>query len=326
MSKTNIQKERRSTEDDPENIISPDNGHQRNSHNHLSSLGMKQQQNDGDKDGGGGGRGGKLSVQEVNFAVPSQKGAQQHVQEHHGTKSWRLAVFQIVHHKTVQRILCGLLLLDVLILFTELFLLAVYPQCSLIERDCIACCTDNGTSDTSRLLAQQEGDNSDICEVGYANIGQSSCDPHNWEKVHEVENILFAVTVAILSVFMLENIIELIVIGPYTFCRQIWYASDFIVIATSLSLELIFHYANEGAQETLGGFLVFFRLWRFLRISHGLVEVTSELAHQQYDELIEYAQCMESILKKHEIALPQATKQVKRLTSDNDDTISSGYS
>jgi hypothetical protein len=174
LSKKNIQKERRSTEVDPEkNIISPDNGHQRNSHNHLSSVGMKQQHNDGDKDGGGGGCSGKLSVQEVNFVVLSQKGAQQHVQEHHGTKSWRLAVLQIVHHKTVQRILCGLLLLDVLtlllldvlILFTELFLVAAYPQCSLTERDCIACCTDNGTSDTSRLLAQQGGNKTEICEV-----------------------------------------------------------------------------------------------------------------------------------------------------------------
>ena len=102
--------------------------------------------------------------------------------------------------------------------------------------------------------------------------------------------------------------------------------ADFIIIATSLSLELIFHYADENAQETLGGFLVFFRLWRFLRIGHGLVEVTSELTHQQYDELIEYARDMESILKQQEITLPQATKRVKRLTSDNDDTISSGHS
>ncbi|KAG7342511.1 ion transport protein [Nitzschia inconspicua] len=217
------------------------------------------------------------------FTLPSKEGARDHAQQQHGKHSWRVRALHFIHRPTVQRTLMLLLLLDVLILFAELFLLALYPQCHLVERDCIACCPNeqNNNDDTDeRWLATVESSprtssspesqhQSDSCDIGYIDtLGEPSCDDHKWEAVHQAEDTFFGMTVAILSLFLVENIVELMALTPAVFFRHVWYLSDFVIVFTSLTLELVFHWTTQHhTQATLGGSLVFFRLWRFLRIS-----------------------------------------------------------
>ncbi|KAG7363707.1 ion transport protein [Nitzschia inconspicua] len=271
--------------------------------------------------------------------LPSKEGARDHAQQQHGKHSWRVRALHFIHRPTVQRILMLLLLLDVLILFAELFLLALYPQCDLVERDCIACCpnelNNNDVTEDERWLATESSprttsspesqNQSDSCDVGYIDsLGEPSCDDHKWEGVHQAGDTFFGMTVAILSLFLVENIVELLALTPAVFFRHVWYLSDFVIVFTSLALELVFHWTSQQqTQETLGGSLVFFRLWRFLRITHGLVEVTSEWTHQQYNDLIEYAREMEDRLlqqrqrrrQRHSqtASLPPTNKRVIRL-------------
>ena len=47
------------------------------------------------------------------------------------------------------------------------------------------------------------------------------------------------------------------------------------------------------------------RIWRFIRIGHGIVEITNEMAHDEYDGLLAYTEALEKILIEHDIALPE---------------------
>jgi Zn-finger protein len=270
-------------------------------------------------------KGYRLSTNNLNFGIPTNQGTMEHVEEQHGSESWRYRTIVFMHQSWVQRTFAMLLLLDVLVLFTEMYLVATYPPCSTIIQECIACCPysleEAVLGEHLRWLSSENGaivDDSThheaICEEGYNDeIGQPSCDAHKHSAVHTTEDVLFGITVAILSLFLLENIIEMVTIGPLVFFRQMWFVLDVFIVSVSLALELYFHISDSLELETLAGLLIFARLWRFVRIGHGLIEVTSEWTHEQYDEAIEYAQEMEKILRENKLPLPNTTQRAKDL-------------
>jgi hypothetical protein len=214
----------------------------------------------------------------------------------------------------------GLLFLDVLILFVEIFLVASYPPCSIIERDCIACCEAEG-NDRFRILATEEsdleydehGDDHAICEAGFEpDHGEAACDSHKWQGVHTAEAVLFSLTITILSVFLVELHLEMIALGPTIFFRQFFYTLDYLIVTVSFALELFFRFSAEEALQSLVGILVFARVWRFVRIGHGIIEITSELTHHQYQELLQYAESLEAAMNDHDLPLPETSKTVHR--------------
>lgn len=50
--------------------------------------------------------------------------------------------------------------------------------------------------------------------------------------------------------------------------------------------------------------LVVIRIWRFVRIGHGIAEITNEMAHKEYDGLLDYSEQLEDLLKANNIDLP----------------------
>ena len=149
--------------------------------------------------------GGRLSTRNMNFTIPTNQGAQDHAVEKHGAHSWRYKVLKFVHMHTVQILLMSLLLLDVIILFIEIFLLAQFPPCSTIERDAISCCPvqDDHANPTERFLSEEAG----ICDApGSVALEEfpAGCDDHKWHTVHVVEEVLFSLTITILSIFFVE--------------------------------------------------------------------------------------------------------------------------
>ena len=77
-------------------------------------------------------------------------------------------------------------------------------------------------------------------------------------------------------------------------------------------MELTFHFANQDALQAYIGLLIIFRIWRFVRIGHGLVEITAEMTHKQYVTLLEYTEELEEIVKKQGIELPEAASKINR--------------
>jgi hypothetical protein len=250
---------------------------------------------------------------------------QDHVIEEHGTDSWRFHVVQFLHQRKVQYFLLGLLILDVFILFVEVTLLAMYPTCDIIVRDAISCgpAEDgyNSTTIDGRFLAKAE----DICpsnDDDYYLVPQfdypAGCDSHKWKVVHQVEEGLFVMTMIILSCFFVELNVLMVVLQPAVFFRQLFYLMDYVIIGVSLALELFFFLMHEHLSTTLVGMLVVFRSWRYVRISHGIMEVTAELAEQKFGRLLNYTEHLEKILREQGTPLPEDHKVEKLRTQEVD--------
>merc|ERR1712084_29279 len=78
-----------------------------------------------------------------------------------GNDDWRTSTLNFIHQKPVQIFLMSLLILDIIIIFVELFLMIEFPICKLVTRDCIACCGeeehDGGDGHFRRWLASSDG-------------------------------------------------------------------------------------------------------------------------------------------------------------------------
>lgn len=266
---------------------------------------------------------GRLSVHSMNFAVPSNDGAQAHAHEHHGSDSWRYRLLKVLHSHPVQIGIFVILILDVLILFVELSLLAAYPSCQIVVRDAINCCpvipsvdgTEQfleGTNNEGvqhadgavneghrrhfeRFLSESGGHEAEICAHGGGFLeaspqNEAGCDPHKWSSVHAAETALFGVTMAILGLMFMELNLSMVALKPTIFFRQFFYAIDYFVVAVSLVLEATFKSLGDDYLQSLTGALIFFRIWRFVRIAHGIVTVTAEISHQQYESLLTYTE------------------------------------
>ncbi|KAG7367137.1 hypothetical protein IV203_029807 [Nitzschia inconspicua] len=264
-----------------------------------------------------------ISTRDLNFGIPSNMAAQEHAVEIHGIDSMKAVTLRFLHQKWVQMTLLALLLLDVLILLLELLLLGGFPDCRVIVRDCVACCQEShheaAAEGGERQSSGGEDHGEEICEAGYLNTGEASCDEQKWHVVHSLELAMFWTTICILSIFMIEILIEIWALSPSVFFRQCFYTMDFIIVSVSLILELLFHFLSRTWAEELAGFVVFFRLWRFVRIGHGIVEFISELTHEVYEELLEYTAQCEDVIKGHWLKLPETTKRVHKMVDEKDD-------
>lgn len=98
---------------------------------------------------------------------------------------------------------------------------------------------------------------------------------------------------------MVELLALMAAITPCTFFRHFWYALDFFIIAVSLSLEAAFKVIDDDQLATYFGAIVLFRCWRFVRISHGLIEVTTEMTAQKYEKIVKVAEELEELMAEH---------------------------
>jgi len=250
----------------------------------------------------------------MNFGVPSRKSVLDYATAKHDEGSWRIAIHKFFDQKWVQRTLITLLIFDIIFIFVELFLQTEYPMCYVIERDCEACCPEADQS-SGRWLSGG-GSYEPVCPTGYDSTGEAGCDDSKWEIVHETELALHWCTVTILVIFLIENLAEMFVLGPCKFFQQFFLAVDFVVVLASLILQLVIHEMEFGQLATI---LIIFRLWRFVRIGHGIVEVAAELTHDQYEELIEFAKECDKELKAKGIMPPNKSEKVEEILKEGDD-------
>ncbi|KAI7840282.1 hypothetical protein COHA_006064 [Chlorella ohadii] len=96
--------------------------------------------------------------------------------------------------------------------------------------------------------------------------------PH---AVHTTEEVLSWCSIAILCVFTAELVAKLAVFGHRYFTSSWWHMADAVVVITSLTLELTL----RGIAQEVASLLIFFRLWRILRVMHGVAEAM-ELNHE----------------------------------------------
>ena len=97
--------------------------------------------------------------------------------------------------------------------------------------------------------------------------------------VETAEEALSWTSIAILSLFTIEQLVKLAVFGPRYFAH-LWHALDATIIVASLVLEAIL---RGQAGEAAVSLLIVFRLWRLVRVLHS----TTETMVVRYDERIE---------------------------------------
>ena len=274
------------------------------------------------------------------FAIPTTREEHIHVKERHVTDEnpnpWQLRLLTILNSPTVQHIIIGMLLLDVCIIFTELAIDAFYPNCNLIERDAVSCCSPDEeggdshhaagevhrfmTGMASRLLA--EGGNSDahhyaLCKAPLVSTSNpAGCDDHKYPGVHTAHAVLFSFTLVILGLFEVELLLMIYFLGPKKYFSNFLYALDLFIVTVSLVLEVTFRLINEDIMKDLVGILILFRVWRFVRIGHGLVASTFELQEERIDELRHYVQEVEEMVEKGGSELPKERPSILEAESE----------
>ena len=269
----------------------------------------------------------KVSQARLSFAVPTTKEENDHVHERHVTDDnqcpWQCRLLEILNSSIVQRIIIALLLLDVIILFVELALDAFFPGCSIIERDAISCCYPEEGVDSNkvnsnahrqmmtgamRLLAGAEsktGEHHNLCVSPLVETDNpAACDEHKYPGEHIAHEVLFSLTMIILITFEIELLLMVYLLGPKKFFSQVWYVLDLFIVTISLVLELVFAFVHDDIIQDLVGILVLFRVWRFVRIGHGLIVSTFEIQEERIEELKHYVQEMEEIVTQCGRELP----------------------
>mmetsp|Transcript_33262 Transcript_33262/g.54909 ORF Transcript_33262/g.54909 Transcript_33262/m.54909 type:complete len:307 (+) Transcript_33262:85-1005(+) len=250
-------------------------------------------------------QGGNMAIQ-----VPTSADERAHVHETHGEDSWQARILHIIHTDFVEYLLMGLLILDVIILFIELYISAEFPPCTIIERDAISCCmatnaTDAPVDDDHGRWLSGEIEHHDLCEEGAEADYQAACDSHKYPAVHTTHVTLRVTTVVILSIFMIELSILIAACGPRKFFSNFFYVLDLFVVSVSLTLEIVFLTLDESQVELIVGLLILARLWRFVRIGHGIFATTHELASKEHEHHKEYLKKVEKLCKENGIELPE---------------------
>ena len=183
-----------------------------------------------------------------------------------------------------------------------------FPPCHIIERDAISCANistlihisaDDSPHHAAALhYARRLGSSShhSVCSVGLVEThSPAACDAHKWEAAHVAHDILYYISVTILSAFALELCVLLCVLGLH-FARQPLYMLDAAVVATALYLEVCLRRQGHGGE--LAGLLVFARSWRFVRIGHGLSTSVHEAGHKHVEEMKHHIQELEDELSR----------------------------
>ena len=146
-----------------------------------------------------------------------------------------------------------------------------------------------------------------MCEAGYdATNCPAGCDVHKHEAIHSLHNVLFSITIVILGTFMVELLVLIAALGPRSFFSNLFYSIDFGVVLVSLILESFFFHHGAEALQALVGLVVFARCWRFVRIGHGLMEVTHQHAALRHEGMIKYKVQLVALLEEHGIPIPPA--------------------
>eukprot|EP00121_Abeoforma_whisleri_P000475 Awhi_evm1s416 len=193
--------------------------------------------------------------------------------------TWRNKLLHFLHNKWVHYFLMFLLFLDVILVIAGI----------AVEIEFL----DTEIHDLELLLEEliENPDEAATIEEEISEVGNL--------RLEEAEEGLAYASLAILFVFLLENILLMIGLG-HRFFLSFFHVFDFGIVVASIVLEFILQDSPEG------GLLILARTWRFARIAHGFYENT----HNK-DQLAIKRTC-----KKNKLPLSLIEDKLKNSTDD----------
>lgn len=211
------------------------------------------------------------------------------VAERDGPSSWQAKMVRTLQSQDVQIGLIVLLLLDVIFIFTELFIEAEYPTCHTMSQRAVSCCPavplearqlrDHFVvhDEANEKLAYQMGHFAECPSPFVAAPADNGLQCLNNDWAHAMHDWLTLGSLCILSIFLFELLALLAALGSL-FLRSWAYILDLAIISSSLSIMLYVYLARAHgsaagdvmALEELQGFVMLARCWRFVRVGHGI--------------------------------------------------------
>lgn len=191
---------------------------------------------------------------------------------HHGPNSWQAKTLKFLHSSAVELTLDAFLLFDILVLFADMYNEAEHPDCYAVMENA-------------------------VCEGG----SEPTCIEH---EEPDIIDLVDGLSLAVTFIFLVENMMLLVILGFWEFFGNIFHAVDFIVVATSLGLEIAFLVLREDKLATVSGMLVIARLWRFVRLGHGLTTMAVKSEEKTTQNLEERIAELEDLLKKNGVKIP----------------------
>mmetsp|Transcript_35495 Transcript_35495/g.78744 ORF Transcript_35495/g.78744 Transcript_35495/m.78744 type:complete len:267 (+) Transcript_35495:48-848(+) len=118
---------------------------------------------------------------------------------------------------------------------------------------------------------------------------------HEPHEVHIATEVLSWASIGILGIFVVENIIKLLALGP-VYYSHLMHLLDAIIVVASFVLELALRHT---AVQEIGGLLVAARLWRLFRVIHATQEVQENHEMKEAFEAMERELSLEQAKLKH---------------------------
>ena len=238
-----------------------------------------------------------------------------------GPSSWQATVVRVLQSQEVQLALIALLLLDVVVIFGELFIEAEYPLCSKLRQRAYSCCAGDGTTGavalpSAALISHAHhatgGDLLAECAAPLHGVVANHVGCWAEDPPHQMHEWLTIGSLSILAVFEVELLVLIAALGALFF-RSWAYILDLVIITTSLVIMLFVLQARSHARhsgdstmvEELQGLILLGRCWRFVRVGHGI-------ALSMYDALHAAQLQMQAQLEELHIALHQMEGELKR--------------
>ena len=208
----------------------------------------------------------KRSAPHLPYFVLSHQNENEYADKHYGPGTWQCRLLGFIHSHRVQATLLFLLGVEVIGLFASIFLNLEYPRCDIIEKSCIAV-------------------NASSLEVNGACAAE--CIHHQF--VEDAELGLEILSLVVLSIFEIELLCLLLLLGRIFF-YNVAYITDFLVVTVTIALIAS---VQTEVERNLSGLLIFTRVWRFVRVGHGIFTEAMEVREHSFETLekqIEYLQ------------------------------------
>jgi hypothetical protein len=102
-------------------------------------------------------------------------------------------------------------------------------------------------------------------------------------RVPTAETCFFHASLGILALMLAELLLLLVALGPCTFFCNLFYLLDMVVVLGSLALEL--RLRGDHNLESASQVIIFTRVWRLVRIGHGLHTTGAHSSEREVHEL-----------------------------------------
>ena len=222
------------------------------------------------------------------------------VSDRDGADSWQATFVSTLQSQHVQIGLIGLLLVDVIFIFGELFIEAEYPSCRTMSQRAVSCCA---APEARRLGVHMAGEMDDHAmllghQLGYlaecpsplmAAPAANGLQCLESQYAHDMHDMLTVGSLVIVSLFEIELLLLWSALGKL-FWRSWAYVLDLGIISSSLSIMLYVYLARAHARdhgdvvalESMQGLIMLGRCWRFVRVGHGIALSMHDLLHASH--------------------------------------------